>query len=429
MSWVISTLYLPPNVVDLQVVDLNRDGTQEIVVAAKSSLEMVPAPISLFVYHKQNNDWKKQQRIDLGTKPIFWTAYQGLWGLNADGVVNLLNDQMVVEVSTWLRYLQDTSPKYGSFVTDLEKDGVLDFIVQGPTGVVILDENGVRQRQSQQPMEGSIREYSKTGGIQVEVAQRSRPLLLRDIDGDGQQEIIWLNQDVANVDANHIGELQLPINIEPQYTNRPKRSINYIDWLDVNGDKRVDLIWQYWINGDSWFGGSSEIGVALGGVEGFSEPTVVRESRAVMNVQLADLDSDGDVEVWSTGVDMGVAALSRTVLSQTANTTIQVFNMTETGPDITPCASLSISIPIGQEDAFDYRVIPDQNEDGRADLLLQIGTELSVWHSQGSTWKVAQKHPLSHRGNFQLNCNQSCESNTIVLWNTSGNQATIVEWL
>ena len=32
--------------------------------------------------------------------------------------------------------------KYGSFVTDLEKDGVLDFIVQGPTGVVILDENG-----------------------------------------------------------------------------------------------------------------------------------------------------------------------------------------------------------------------------------------------------------------------------------------------
>lgn len=429
MSWVLNTLYLPPNVVDLQVVDLNRDGVQEIVVAAKSSLEEVPAPISLFIYHKVNDEWKKKQRIDLGTTPLFWTAYNGLWGLNANGVINLLNDQMVVKQSTWLQSLKDTSPKYGSFAIDLGYDGTVDFVIQGTGGVEIWDENGVVQRRSERPMEGSIREYNKTGGIQVEVAQRSRPLLLRDLDGDGTQEVIWLNQDVADVDSFLIDQLELPINVEPQYTNRPKRNINYIDWVDVNGDQRVDLIWQYWINGDNWFGGSSEIGIALGQGTGFSEPTLIRESRAVMNVQLADLDGDGEVEVWSTGVEMGVAALSRTVLSQSANTTIQVFDMTETEPNINACASLSVPIPIGQEDAFDYRVIPDQNADGRADLLIQIGTELSVWHSQGSTWRLSEKQTLNHRGKLTLNCNQGCQFSTIVLWNTSGNQATVVEGL
>lgn len=429
MNWALSTLYLPPNVVDLQVADLNRDGVQEIVVAAKSSLEQVPAPISLFVYHNVSGEWQKKHRVDLGTTPTFWTAYQGLWGLNANGVINLLNNQMVVEYPTWLTSLKDTSPKYGSFVTDLGYDGRLDFVIQGPNGVDIFDENGVLQRRSTQPMEGSIREYNKTGGVQVEVAQRSRPLLLRDVDGDGQQEVIWLNQDAAVVDSNQSVQIKLPINVEPQYTSRPKRSINYIDWMDVNGDQRVDLIWQYWINGNSWFGGSSEIGLALGQPEGFLDPTIIPESRAVMNVQMVDLDGDGDIEVWSTGVDLGVAALSRTVLSQTAHTTIQVFEMTPTGPDLNPIASLGVSIPIGQENAFDYRVIPDQNQDGVSDLLMQIGTELSIWHSADSSWRVTEKTSLNHRGNLAINCNQGCQSDTIVLWNTSSNQATIVEGL
>ena len=63
MSWIWSTVYLPPNVVDVQVVDIDKDGIQEIVVAAKASLETVPAPITLFVYEKKSEGWAKRHMM------------------------------------------------------------------------------------------------------------------------------------------------------------------------------------------------------------------------------------------------------------------------------------------------------------------------------------------------------------------------------
>jgi hypothetical protein len=101
--------------------------------------------------------------------------------------------------------------------------------------------------------------------------------------------------------------------------------------------------------------------------------------------------------------------------------------MTPTGPNKQPIASLGVSIPIGQEDAFDYRVIEDQNQDGVSDLLMQIGTELSIWHSGGPTWRLTEKTSLNHRGNFVVNCNLGCQGQTIALWGKGGNTATIIE--
>ena len=430
MSWIWSTVYLPPNVVDVQVVDIDKDGIQEIVVAAKASLETVPAPITLFVYEKKSEGWAKRHVIPLGTTPIFWSGYHGLWGLKENGVVNLITKETIVEDTTWLNGLQSTSPKRGNFVFDYGFDGELDFVLHGPTGVDIWNQRGELVLSSVQPMEGSIREYNKTGGVQVEIAQRGRPLVIQDFDADGTQDLIWLRQQAAQIHSNgNQRKIDLPINVEPQYAERPKRQISWIDWVDVNGDQQVDLLWQYWINGANWFGGSAEIGVALGSDNGFLEPTLIREQRAVMNMQLHDIDGDGDTEIWSTGVEMGITALSRTLLSQTANARIQVYGMSIDGPESSPKSTLNVSIPIGQEDAFDYKVVSDQNGDGVADLLLQIGQKISLWHSTNSTWTQFKEKTIEHRGSFAINCRDECDDSVIVIWNEGENLATVIEGL
>ena len=74
-----------------------------------------------------------------------------------------------MSTDTWLGSLGITSPKRGSFVEDFDKDGNVEWVIHHTNGVEVWNSEGLWLN-SRQPVDGSLREYSKTGGIQVEIS-------------------------------------------------------------------------------------------------------------------------------------------------------------------------------------------------------------------------------------------------------------------
>ncbi len=424
MNWVLQTLYLPPNTQDVQVVDIDMDGQLEVIVSAKDNTTTVPAPITIFIYKKIGDEWKKNRQISLDQQAMFWQARLGLWGLDSNGVVDLLSGERMVSTQTWLHSLGITSPKRGTFVEDLDKDGVAEWMIHNSSGMDVWSKQGLLF-QSRQPVDGSLREYSKTGGTQVEIAQRSRPLVVGDLDADGMDNIMWLDGDIGLIeqtDSNQQDRRPLPLNVEPQYSNRPKRELSSVQFRDLNDDQYLDVMWQNWVTGESWFGATSEMVLSLGGATSWSEPTILKRDKAVVDVQLTDWNSDGTSDLWILEADLGLASISKTLLSQSAKLELSVFPLIGTQFNTLPSAQHSISVPVDQEDAFDWIVVSDVTGDAKPELCILQGETLSLWNSDGDSWVRSLSEKLTHRGNFV----QDDNSELMVIWSSSSPTATIV---
>ena len=194
---------------------------------------------------------------------MFWEADRGLWAVDAQGVLDLWRGERVVSVRTWLNGLHQTSPKSADIVQDIDNDGKVECIVHTGGGVSLYEGEELALSSSQ-PVNGSIRQYTKTGGIQLEVAQRAKPILFADWTGDSFQELWWLDGQQASVQqTDRSVVVDLPINVDPQYTTKQTRELSWIQYKDVNGDGYTDMVWQYWVRGESWFGSTTEIGWSL----------------------------------------------------------------------------------------------------------------------------------------------------------------------
>ncbi len=411
MTLALYTLTLPPNVIDLQSVDLDADGQTEILVVTKDSLSAVPAPLSAHIFVQQQNQWTLRQTISLGHKAMFWEAENGLWALDGQGVLDLAHNRRVVSTATWLEALQQTSPKNADIVHDLDGDGSVDFLVHTLEGVGLYAEDGTERWRAPVVIDGTIRTYTKTGGIQFEVAQRAKPMVIRDWDGDGLKDIWFLQGNEATIVTSttthpQTSLVELPINVEPQYTTKPKKELNWVRYEDLNQDGYTDIIWQYWVRGDSWFGSTTEIGYALSNGTTFEPAQTIRRDTAILDVQLKDLDGDQSLDLWIVSTDVGVSSLSRALLTQQASAEITVYPFQTQTFSSTPSMSLSLNIPIGQDDAFDYISIPDVNGDTRKDLLVMVDTEVRLYTSHATTWKVESTIPKIPRGKFQLQKNK-----------------------
>lgn len=415
MKLVEAILWLPPNVVDVQTTDLDGDGVLDVVVAAKRSGSVVPASIDLFVYQYQNDTWKKTKQIDLGQKAMFWEAELGLWGIDGDGVQDLWHNRRMVEQSTLLNGLNQTSPKRADIAHDMENDGSVEWLVHTGTGVAIYN---VSQHMfsSSQPITGSIRQYSKTGGVQLEVAQRAKPVLFADWNGDGVKDLWWLDGQSALIEVNGAqSRISLPINVDPQYTAKPARELTWIQYRDLNGDGYTDMVWQYWVRGASWFGSSSEVGWSLSDGSKFLEPMTLPVKQAVLDVRLEDIDADGDLDLWLLGTDFGIASLSKTLLTQQATGVLTVYSFESNAFSKLDTTAWDVSIPIGQDDAFDYQTIPDVNGDGRPELVVLLAKEARLYTSTSTSWTLTAKHALNDRGNW-VRPNGISDSTWLPVW-------------
>jgi len=423
-----TVVLLPPNAMEVQLVDVDRDGQVEVVVTAKDSSTETPAPMSLYVYRLQGSTWSKVKQISMGQEAIFWEADHGLWAVDGAGVRDLWRNTRVVSVETWLNSLQHTSPKSANVVHDVNGDGEMEFLLYTQKGMALYTQQGTVLLQDTQPMDGSIRQYTKTGGIQLEVAQRATPVVLKDWNGDGILDVWWLQGKQAIISTG--GEttvVDLPINVDPQYTSRPKKDLNWIRYEDINADGLTDMIWQYWVRGESWFGSTSEIGYALSNGATFEPKAHLSIQRAVLSVDIMDWDGDGDLDLWLLGTDLGLGSLSKALLTQQASTSIEVIPFAE---DIlkystAKTAVLNVSIPIGQDDAFDFTPMPDQDGDGYMDVLMMVEEEARLYTSSLLTWKQNSSVDLGQRGNL-VRPTQLSLKEPVVVWSADQSKAIVL---
>lgn len=412
-----TTLWLPPNVVDVYMTDVDGDGEADVVVAAKPTGADTPAPMDLFVYQYRDETWTKTKQISLGREAMFWEADRGLWAVDAKGVVDLWNGSRVVSVETWLSGLHQTSPKPADVAHDIDSDGNIEWLVHTGAGVSMYEYDALVLASSQ-PVNGSIRQYTKTGGIQLEVAQRAKPIVFADWNGDGAQELWWLDGGQALVqDAEQRTTIDLPINVDPQYTTRPSKELSWIQYRDVNGDGFTDMVWQYWVRGESWFGSTSEIGMALSDGQSFQTPLAMSVKKAVLDVRLEDLDNDGDLDLWLLGTDLGIATLSKTLLTQQATASLSVYTFDSTSFSKRSSADWEVSIPIGHDDAFDYLTIPDQNGDAKVELAVLLAEEARLYSSNDDSWSLSTTSSLKARGNW-IRGNNLSSSKWLSVWSS-----------
>ena len=100
------------------------------------------------------------------------------------------------------------------------------------------------------------------------------------------------------------------------------------------------------------------------------------------------------------GTDLGIASLSKTLLTQEGSATLSVHRFNIDSFSTTASMEWNVSIPIGQDDAFDYQPIPDHNGDSIVDLAVLLAEEAQVYSSTSDSWRFSQKMVLQNRGNW-----------------------------
>jgi len=217
--------------------------------------------------------------------------------------------------------------------------------------------------------------------------------------------------------------VDLPINVDPRKSTKPKKELTWIRYTDVNSDGFTDMVWQYWVRGESWFGSTSEIGFSLSDGTHFLEPHTLKLSKAIIDVRLADLNYDGTQELWLLGTDLGVGSLSRTLLTQQATASLMVYELSSGFSKTT--FDWSISIPIGQDDAFDYQIIPDITDDGIVDLAVLLADEARMYSSTADSWDMAFSKELDARGNWVVP-SKSILSTRMPVWSEGRKSITVL---
>ena len=418
---------------DIKVDDIDNDGQAEIVIIAKNNSDDVPSGISLYVYEDKGTKWEQTKKINLGKKALFWEVQKGIWGMDGNGVRNLYYpDTRLVSHQTWLKELGETSPKEADFVHDLNGDGELEFLINSGGKISVWSQSGESWGVLPVPKIGSIREYSKTGGTALEIAQRSAPVVVQDVNGDGVQDIVFLKSTKAEVNYSSnwmLGTskqtIDLPINVEPQYGSHPKRELRWLEFTDINGDQKIDLIWQYWLTGETRFGASSEIGWALGNGSGFDEAQSFTQEQAIVNVRLEDLESDDDLDLMLIGTDLGLGSLATALVSQSASADLQISSFDAGKFQSNPKEVYSFSLPIKMQDVLDYSEKLDLNRDGKKDLMVVLIDQYIELHRVGDGFEEARREKLSIKGGkFHIGCLE-CKEPTVVIWQKGTVQAQI----
>ena len=434
MSVSFVSLILPTHTTDIKVDDIDGDGQAEIVVVGKDNGTDVPSGISLYVYKEKGEQWEQIKKIKLGQKAIFWEVQKGVWGMDALGIRNLYADseEYLIRQDTWLKGLRKASPKEADFVHDLNDDGENEFLLNKDSSLYGFSAGNISWGQVSIPVVSSIREYSKTGGAALEVAKRSAPVVVQDVDGDGIKDLIFLKSTQAEVHysvngmlgTKRIETIDLPINVEPQQERNVKKELSTVQFVDLNSDQKIDMIWRYWITGENRFGASSEIGWAFGHGSGFDEAQSFIQEQAIVDLQVSDVDSDGDQDLLLIGIDLGLGSLAAAMVSQSASVNLLQSRLDDRKFQ-NPQELSHFSFPIKLQDVLDYHGEIDINDDGQKDIMVLLIDRYIEYYRNGDKLEEVRNEKLEVTGgNFYLGC-LACERPTVVIWKKGSVQAQI----
>ena len=86
----VTSFLVPSNAISMVVADIDVDGQAEVIIAAKDDQVTVPPGITLYSYEmERDGTLKLDKSYPMGRKAMYWEIQQGLWGMDASGLVDL----------------------------------------------------------------------------------------------------------------------------------------------------------------------------------------------------------------------------------------------------------------------------------------------------------------------------------------------------
>jgi hypothetical protein len=435
MSFLAVPLILPSDIVEVRAGDLDGDGRKELLTVSRLHHSDLPESIKLAVHSLEGDGFRLLKEVDLENRATLWDIENGLWGLDSKGVVDLMDGRRVHSSTSWLAGLGPVTPVASDVAHDLDGDGLAEVLWLGNGALHAVSVDGTLRGEIPVFSHGMLSTSSRSGGERLSAGHRAPPVVVADLDADGDKDILLLRRDKADayITSGQIGasrkSISLPLDVDPPDSEEgeSRKELSRVWFVDLDGDARVDIAWQNWVVDGSFFGSTAELGYALGTGSGFGEPRYVRIEQAVFNVEIQDFDGDGDLDFMAAGADLGLTSLAKALVIRTTDLDLHLFRMEKEGLSAEPVPLGGFGMDVEHPEHLQLE-IGDMDGDGFLDLVRSSDGELAVYLGSlaGLSADPVAVHPLAP--GFRLLVEPfSGQKSSIVAWEPGGREAFLLQ--
>lgn len=376
---------LPAEVVAVHTGDVDQDGVDDVIFVSAHRVPRKPDAITLTAVRVGDSGHPETiATVPLGRESALWDAGPGLVALTDAGVVDLLQPGAApLPAPTALALLGVGTPAQADILVDLDGDGSGEVIFHDGRALRVLERTTGTTHTLKTPAEGRVQTASEPGGQRVTLAVAWPRIVTTDVDGDGLLDVVALQGDQAHALLTRTTgtperrTLALPVDLAPRRDpasppDADRRPVQGA-WLDdVDGDGIADLVVHRAVVEGSWFGASAELIYARGTGRGFTTPQILTTDDAAVEVQLADLDGDGDQDLVVPHIDVSLSSFARAMLARRMQVEVDRYTF-DSGYRLTPERVHTLSVPFENSESVHVKLTDDITGDGLADVVVQEG--------------------------------------------------------
>lgn len=440
MAWYPAPFDVSDELTWVQSADLNADGREELILASVQPDGERPDRLGLTLLRFDSRGvLAERSRISLGNRASFIEPEGGLWGIDSEGVVRWgLDGQKtrVATLSTPLGGLGPATPRRAELAEDLNGDGQVELLVWTNGKWCVYPTDAGAPRCVAAPAQGDLSATDQQGGESWRSATRSPPLALGDVNGDGTTDLLIPNGRTLGV---HFGpdwdtrsaQWPLPLDLDPPEAKggEAREEVADVLWRDLDGDGRTDLLVHLFRSSGSFFDGRSELRWYRSTGSGLEAPRSLTPGGAITQLELHDLEGDGDLDLVMLRADIGVSNIARSLLARQVAVDLVAVRV-QKGALGTPSPLRTLTL--GLEDfRLPYSIKGDLDGDGMLDLVVEEEGALRLYLGTptGLGATAVGSFTVSHRvESLTVTDTDGDGQAEVVAWAEGGKRVTLLRW-
>ncbi|MSP56232.1 MAG: VCBS repeat-containing protein [Myxococcales bacterium] len=401
MPLTVQTVAVPTGVADVRFADVDGDDVAEILLLSRQSISGQPDAASLTVV-RPTEPARGVVTVSLGNRPLFVSpapeGSSGMWALGASAWQRWETNQFVAAgaVVSPLAQLGRATPVFAELVKGVFPGAAARITWSGGNYVCVRSAAPeIACGSVPAPAQGQLSASLIQGGQVLATTLTPPALTVTDADGDGYADLLMPDHKQIAVyftGADAVGvraaRWPVPLDLQPPEGPREKgesrREVGNV-WLeDIDGDHKVDLgVLRYVTNG-SFFGATAEWLYAHGTGSGFEALKTVSLPSAAFGATLVDVDGDGDKDLVTGLVDIGMRNLATALLSHVVRADLAVLRCNGTAGFAPPAVLHGVSFPLDQSDAFHVDFEGDVDGDKHVDLVAAEDGTVNVYRGSAN---------------------------------------------
>jgi len=375
---------LPADVSELRAGDIDGDGRDELIaVSRRPQGGGRPDTVTLTVLSVGGAGASVVKTIPLGDEAVLWDIHSGLWGVDARGARDLMTGERVVAQQTMLALLGPTMPRAADVADDLDGNGTVELMLPAQGQLAVFTASGEPVGGIPVRATGELSTRSRSGGTVLVAASTLPATVIADLDGDGLRDVLlpagrravgWRTTPTA-CGAEEVA-MRLPVDLDPDDgPDRPDSQLAGSWFIDLDGDGKLDLATHHRVSSGSWFGSTAKLTAYPGTGTGWQPGQAMQTDRAAFDVQLRDIDGDGDQDILVTEVDVSLSNMGRALVARAVQVELVLYAMDGGRYPATPQPVRTLSWPLEKPERMLIAIEGDLDGDGWLDLVTNDGGE------------------------------------------------------